>query len=441
MQYAHGFGGDKTLSLEAIAGNRYQAFSAGLTGLLGHFGALEVDAAVSSYRDGDSREQGASMRLLWAKAIAATGTSVQMIGARHASPGFMDMNAAIAQSSAATSRRSFREKHQLQLQFSQSLGPLQLNASLAHRSAWDSDQTQLTRSLSAAMKIGPGNLTFSIDRSRGTQGPLSQRWTLDWQMPLWPESTGSRGSLSLRRQQSPSDGNADQLSISGGDSLRYNVSASDGKRRELDLYLSRSGSFGNGSASISHSDGNTSYSASLNGGLAIHGDGLTFGQPLGESSALVYTGGVAGVAVAGQTDVVSDRRGYALLPWLGAYRENEILLDPSATPDRRLTEIEATSRILVPSRGALVRVDFKASRGLPVLFTIVQADGKPVPLGARLDLGGAGSSWVGQSGMSYVLASEGADKGVVIWGTHRCAFTFSLTASDTLQRRELTCHE
>nr|WP_255417469.1 fimbria/pilus outer membrane usher protein [Serratia sp. P2ACOL2] len=65
----------------------------------------------------------------------------------------------------------------------------------------------------------------------------------------------------------------------------------------------------------------------LSGSLVAHANGITLGQPLGETAALVAAPGAAGARVSNQTGVRTDWRGYALVPYLSPYRRSEVALD------------------------------------------------------------------------------------------------------------------
>ena len=58
--------------------------------------------------------------------------------------------------------------------------------------------------------------------------------------------------------------------------------------------------------------------------MVAHPHGVTFGQTVGESFAIVRAPGAAGVAVQNGNNVHTDWRGYAVVPSLTAYRKNVI---------------------------------------------------------------------------------------------------------------------
>ncbi len=53
----------------------------------------------------------------------------------------------------------------------------------------------------------------------------------------------------------------------------------------------------------------------MSGGIIAHADGITFGQPLGDTMVLVKAPGADNVKIENQTGIHTDWRGYAILPF------------------------------------------------------------------------------------------------------------------------------
>ncbi len=64
----------------------------------------------------------------------------------------------------------------------------------------------------------------------------------------------------------------------------------------------------------------------MSGGIIAHADGITFGQPLGDTIVLVKAHGADNVKIENQTGIHTDWRGYAILPFATEYREIVSLL-------------------------------------------------------------------------------------------------------------------
>lgn len=186
------------------------------------------------------------------------------------------------------------------------------------------------------------------------------------------------------------------------------------------------GTYGSTSLGYSHSPGYRQLSYGLSGGAVLHRNGLTLGQTPGTTSVLVAVPGAAGVPVRNGTGVRTDWRGYALLPYSTEYRENTISLDADNLSEN--TELDVTTTRVIPTRGALVRAEFKAHTGVRTLMTLTH-NGKPLPFGTTVTVG-TSSGIVGDEGLVYLsgLAPQGELKAQ--WGAganQQCTVRYRFT--------------
>lgn len=112
------------------------------------------------------------------------------------------------------------------------------------------------------------------------------------------------------------------------------------------------------------------------------------------------------------TGVKTDWRGYTIRPYATSYRENRVALDTSKLDDR--TEIDSAVSRVVPTRGAVVRADFKTRSGLRALFTLMR-NGKPLPFGAIVSAGD-NSGIVGDDGQVFLSGLEAEGNLKAQWG-------------------------
>lgn len=152
----------------------------------------------------------------------------------------------------------------------------------------------------------------------------------------------------------------------------------------------------------------------MSGGVVIHGNGVTLSQPLGETNVLIQAPGARDIAIENGTGVKTDWRGYAVVPYATAYRENRIALDiNSLAEDMELDENVAN---VIPTKGAVVRATFKTRAGIRALVTL-HHQGKVVPFGAIVsnpDSQGAGI--VGDNGQVYLSGLSPQGLLQVKWG-------------------------
>jgi outer membrane usher protein len=171
------------------------------------------------------------------------------------------------------------------------------------------------------------------------------------------------------------------------------------------------------------------FNVGASGSLVAHGGGVNFGQPLGETFALVQVKDVAGARLASNSNVETRGNGYAVLPYAQPYRANWVSLDT-----RQLgadVELENAVTQVVPRRGAVPLVSFDASVGRRVQFELVRPDGSRLPLGAVVE-NPQGKLLAAVDPTSHALVLSEQDKGelIVKWADQQCRAPFELPPRD-----------
>jgi len=130
-------------------------------------------------------------------------------------------------------------------------------------------------------------------------------------------------------------------------------------------------------------------------------------------------------------DGVIGSSGYAIMPYLSAYRENTVGIDISKLESD--VEVKSTSSVAIPRSGAIVRVDFETDQGRSLLLDLHRSDNSFIPLGADvIDEQGHSVGSVGQAGQAYVRGVEESGKLRVVWGSGAdgtCTVTYQITPS------------
>lgn len=272
----------------------------------------------------------------------------------------------------------------------------------AYRSSSDENRTNRTIGVNISLPLGKWlnansvNGTYSYSRSNGT---VNQQAGL----------SGSvlNGALSYSASQGISG------SKTGNTSVGY------------------SGRYGAVNGGYSYGDGSNNYSYGASGGLAIHPHGVTLGKQLALSggNALVEVPGVGGLNVGSG---VTDWRGYALLSGLTPYDLNHINVDMTNLPGN--VELDASSKNVVPTRGALVAVPFKSNKGYRMMLTLSR-DKDGIPFGSAVLLVQADDSAlpvtgiVGEEGQVYLSGMPLKGQVLATWGDgmeNRCTADYSL---------------
>ncbi|PAJ89119.1 usher CupC3, partial [Burkholderia ubonensis] len=167
----------------------------------------------------------------------------------------------------------------------------------------------------------------------------------------------------------------------------------------------------------------------------------TLGQPVGETFAVVEVPKVRDVTFGGSSTIRTDRRGYAVVPYLQPYRQNWLNIDPSSIGTH--TEITDNAKMVVPTRGAIVKTRFEAESGRRVQFELSQDEGGKVPFGAQAyDAKGKLLGMVDNQSRLLVFGIE--DKGSidVRWGDKQCTIGYALKAQNkelAYERVETRC--
>ncbi|HAV9144132.1 TPA: fimbrial biogenesis outer membrane usher protein [Escherichia coli] len=152
-------------------------------------------------------------------------------------------------------------------------------------------------------------------------------------------------------------------------------------------------------------------------GLFGAADGITFGQPLGDTMVLVKAPGADNVKIENQTGIHTDWRGYAILPFATEYRENRVALNANSLADN--VELDETVVTVIPTHGAIARATFNAQIGGKVLMTLKYGN-KSVPFGAIVTHGeNKNGSIVAENGQVYLTGLPQSGKLQVSWGNDK----------------------
>ncbi len=273
-----------------------------------------------------------------------------------------------------------------------------------------------------------GNWPENRQISFNMQVPLSvfapQTNTLNNLYASYQLSSASHGQI---QQQAGLNGNAFDNKLS------YNLTHSWAKYGGSDnnnLSLSYQGSQGQVSMGYSYSGSSSVFNAGLNGGIVIHPHGVTLSQTLGDAMALVHTPDATGVSVMAG-GINTDRNGYAIIPYLSAYHNNNISLDPTTLPDN--VDIKQSSVNVYPTRGAVVMANFKTRIGYQALITLMH-QGSPLLFGSTVTPessdGEPDAGIVGDGGQVWLTGLPPTGRLLARWGEgadQQCYASYDLT--------------
>lgn len=432
-QALHGLSAGITLYGGLQAAEDYSSAAAGIGKDMGSVGAISVDVtqARAGFSDNGDSESGQSWRFLYSKRFNDTDTTFRLVGYRYSTQGYYTLNEWASRQNNqrdfwTTGNRRSRLEGTWTQAFDKGWGNIYLT--LSRQQYWKTDEVERLvqlgysnywRTLSWNVSW---NYTDSITSERNVTGADSrhqsdQVYMFTVSVPLsglLPESYVSYG-LTQNNQGK----GMHQLGLSGTAMDEHNLSwnvqqtyDADEKTHSNSTGVAYDGTYGSVSGSYDTNPDSRRLNYGLRGGILAHGDGVTFSQEMGETVALIKAPGAAGLAVENGTGSATDWRGYTVQTQLNAYDENRVEID-SEYFGKSNVELENSVLSVIPTRGAVVRAEFITHIGYRVLFSVRQANGKPIPFGAmaRAELAsGSVTGIVGEEGELYLsgMPEEGA---------------------------------
>ncbi|WP_024560783.1 fimbrial biogenesis usher protein [Franconibacter pulveris 601] len=459
----------------------YAAFALGGGVNMGNFGAISVDItqAHSTLAD-DSTHDGQSVRFLYAKSLNDFGTNFQLLGYRYSTSGFYTLDDTAYKHMdgytadfdddddketpvwASYYNLYYSKRGKVQLNVSQQLNDYgSIFVTGSQQSYWKTDNTDTLMQVGYSGTFAGISYSLSYNYSKNAGAPESdQIYALNISLPLsrWLTPGGDISqssnntayatySLSTDRHGTTTQNAGVNGTLLESNNLNYSVQQgyqNHGTGASGSASLQYNGGYGNANVGYNYSS-NGDYQQvnyGLSGGVVAHRNGITLSQPLGDTNVLIAAPGANNVNIEGQAGIHTDLRGYAVVPYATTYRLNRMALDTNSMGDD--LDIDDAVTNVVPTKGALVRAEFKAHKGLRALLKLTH-NGKPVPFGAvvsRSDNGG--DTIVGDEGEAYLSGLSPDGSLTVQWGataSTQCKAKYSLVQSkQSLVRQTVGCN-
>ncbi|EPN4484060.1 fimbria/pilus outer membrane usher protein [Klebsiella aerogenes] len=436
---------------------------------LGSIGALSFDASQSladikqnETRSTLSQKKGQSLRLRFSKSFIRTGTNFSVAGYRYSTAGYYSFQDFIdnASNDRDCCTLNGRKKGRFDASISQSLfGHGSLSLSLVNETYWDSSRME---SLGIGYSGSVGKVSYFINYSYNRNVQSSENSTetkpdsdtlvsLTLSLPLG-ESLSSNYSMSSGRTSDTTHSVGLNGMMLADRSLNWNIQQgynASNKSTSGNIGVDYQSSRGDISSGYGYDHYSNHYNYSLRGGMIAHAGGLTLSRFLGESSALIATPGVGDVAVRGQTNVTTDSTGYAIVPYIRPYHINNLSLDEQQIAG---AEIDNVVKNVVPTRNAIVRVQYDTYIGAKAIVTLKTRTGV-APFGAIVTLEkqpqrrqDIRSNIVGDDGQVYMTGLQQKGTMLVKWGegdNEQCRANYDLTGREKNQEiifYQTLCH-
>lgn len=436
----------------AQAASKYQSLAMGFGKNLGIIGALSADITQAwTKQEHMAKDSGQSYRLRYGKSFVETGTNFSLASYRYSTSGFYTLQEALDSYAGGNNYSSDHKKSRAELTLSQNLwkegGALSLN--LVKEEYWNNNRS--TESAGVGYNNTWKGIAYGINYTYNRNGLDSRNKrtyytdqivavnvsvSLDQWLP---------GSYATYNLNSSENGNTSQnIGLSGtalpDNNLNYSISqgyTSQGEGANGYASADYKGGYGEVNVGYGYDRSQRRMDYGLQGGILLHENGVTLSQPLSETVALVKAPGADDVSITSNTGVKTDWRGYAVVPYVTAYRRNQISLDTATLPDD--VDMTLTSASVIPTRGAVVRADFNPNVGQRALMTLIRANGEAVPFGAtvsREDDKKNGGSIVGDGGQVYLSGMSDSGTLKVTWGSRAdqtCRVSYSLSTTPGIQ--------
>ncbi|MBY4839048.1 fimbria/pilus outer membrane usher protein [Pantoea sp. DY-5] len=395
----------------SILSGDYTSASIGMGKGLGTLGSISLDGTFANTRVMEETYRGGSFRFQYAKDVAMSGTTFTLAGYRYSTSGYYDFNEANgyyantlppgfrgdpnnrdeveqARRDWQSWRYSHNKRSKSQLNVNQSLGDYgSLFLSAYQQQYWGVSEKE--RSLTVGYNTSFNAINYSLNYSY-SQTPFytsaDQVFSLAVQIPF--ERFVPKSWLNFSASTDNHDKTTSALGLSGTALADNNLSYS------VQQGYTNQGSGANGNASVNYKARFGEYQAGYNytrntrqlnygatGGIVVHPYGVTLSQSLGDTMALVRAEDAGEVRVLNQTGVLTDSRGYAVVPNVTPYRRTSLSLDANSLGDN--VDLLSDSQTIVPTQSALALAHYPTVSGSKIFVSL---RGREVPFGARAEV-------------------------------------------------------
>lgn len=411
------------------SGADYYALQGGLavSTVAGAFSASVTQARIHLQED-NVASNGQSYQISYSKFLPETNSNLTVAAYRFSTSGYYDYTTAMRvlneEHHGGSSENIWRPKNRFNITMNQGLarGWGQMYLTGYTQDYWNNGSSDLQYQLGYSNSWGSVSYSVSAGRVRNNNGgDMETNLLFNMTMPL-----GSRmnnvPTLTASLNHNSNGRTGEQVGISGsaGDDYQYsygmtamNYNQGTGSSMAMNggwrsPYTNLTGTYGAGKHYHNASVG-------MSGTVIAWQNGIVATPYTGDTFAVVEAKGARGAKVGGYSGIRIDPWGHAAVPYLNPYEMNEITIDPKGLPYD--IELENTTDKVAPYAGAVSRIVFKTSRGIPLLIMAKQANGEAVPFGAEVyDNAGIMVGSVGQAGQIYARVEQTRGQLTVKWG-------------------------
>ncbi|EEY3971054.1 pilin outer membrane usher protein SafC [Escherichia coli] len=430
----------------------YLAGSLGGGWSLGEMGAISIDSIYArSQLKGKDNETGSTWRIRYNKLFELTDTNFTVASYQYLSAGYHSLPN-VLDSYRDNRTGSFytneNRRRRTTLNLTQPLGTF---GSVSLYGSRDEYRDNRAKQDSIGVTLGGSwkNISWSVNGSRnrnfglykGNGGKTENRISLWTSIPLgrWLGSAANDIRATTQILKSSGQDTRYEVGMNGNtfdrrlywDLSKELVPGGENSADSSRLNLRWQGTYGELTGMYGYSSYMRQISAGISGGMIAHSEGITLGQKMGDTTALVVAPGVGGASVEGWPGVRTDYRGYTLAGYMSAYQENVITMDPLTFNEN--AEVVQTDTKVVPTKGAVVKANFETKVGARALIALKRHDGSPVPFGSVVTLEGVKESHssigvMGEHGEVYMSGLPKKGNLKAVWGNNsECIASYHLS--------------
>ncbi len=360
LQGGGGYGISKNSSLHGgiLLSQGYFNSSVGIGKRLNQYGDIVVNYQSSQVKSPENKNiKGDKIRLQYAANINQINTSIMLNGDYYPTPNFNDFNSfSYGKDSYYFCCEYYAKKYGFNFSINSSLNSSQNLRVNINQEKYKKDQGMRTLYSMQFMQTSP-TISFDVDLSYyqyKTQKNETQ-FGITFRIPLKKIGIDNT-SLNMGYSYDHYNLYQSDVGFSGrqfDNNLNYRVSAKHGKNTGMNYSGNANYRYDSGESAVRYQSGKdySLYSVQTAGSIIAHRNGITLGQTLGGTNALVYSRKHPNTAIPEQVNVITDRNGYAIITDLKPYRVNTLRDDFSQEviffdePDNSVSK--------VPTLGAL----------------------------------------------------------------------------------------
>ncbi|CAI1583667.1 Outer membrane usher protein fimD precursor [Serratia fonticola] len=374
---SYGLPGKVTLYGGFQGADIYRSAAVGIGKSLNQWGAISADYTFSSARQPrrSAPDTGGMARMRYAKAFPSWESSLSLMAQYYPRQRYRTFGTAIDQQSTYwwdwedgifVGDFDEEKKYRLEARYNQYLSDSDsLYLTLTREATRGNQRGETSVEMGFSASLGKVDVALYAEYNRPSYGKEQAQLGLSVSLPL--NALGApRMKLNYDHTLANDRTDSRRIGVSGtlldDYSLSYNASTSQSQRNGSSQDLSANYQYNAGDLRVGHSQGAgyRQQNLELAGSLMAHQEGLTLGQTLGETVAIVSVPGTPGIGIDNQYGVTTDWRGYALIGNLTPYRINSLTLDSLELPDT--LELPEFDQEVVPTAGAIVFSRFAPAR-------------------------------------------------------------------------------